>query len=354
MAKILITTNHPAPYINKECEILSTKHDVSLIYKDRKDKYKTWKGFVGREGKFYDELGFIGFLKEYKRNDVAILGGWLNFYCLFTILLSFLFKTKCCVFSDHPMPNVKKNVFFYFKKYILFHSLDFIFCATESTRQFYHINYDIPQNKLVFFPYSYDNNCSKENDEINKFRIRALNKTEGKINIFIANSFIQRKGYDVIVKAFKILHEEKKLSQFKIVIAGNGELFDNVKNEIDVLQEDISFTGWIENDEYRYYMNYCDIYIHASKFEPFGIPPLDALCRGKLLIASNGVESVSSLINNGIDGYIYESENAIELAAILGEIKKSDIYKIGLKGKENLIITYNDDVYFSGIELVSK
>lgn len=352
MKRILITTNHPAPYVNKECEILSRDNNVNVIYRWRKDEYKTWNGFIGKEGKFYDELTVVKFLKDYKECDIAILGGWYNLYCLTAILLSFCFTTKCCVFSDHPLPRVKKNLSYYFKKYILFHCLDYLFCATESTMSFYNQHYGIPYSKLVFFPYTYDDTYEKENDQINNRRANELNNTTEKANIFIANNFIERKGYDAIVAAFKELHQSGKLKEFRIKIAGGGELYESVKEELDGLHEDINFGGWIEPEKYKYLMNHCDIFIHASHFEPFGIPPLDALCRKKLLIVSKGVESVSAIIENGIDGYLFNPNNPQELFEILNNIDKGKIYVMGERGREKVLKTYNDSVFANAISSV--
>lgn len=352
MKKILITTNHPAPYINQEIDVLKRNYEVNVIYHWRKDPHKTWKGFVGYEGKFCDQLSFVRFLSEYKKNDVAILGGWANKYCFFTILLSFLFHTKCCVFSDYPSPEVKKNIFYYIRKCLLFPSLDFIFCATESTRTFYHDVYGLPMSKLVFFPYKYNDSYTDENKTINAERERELQQSKEKINVFIANNFIERKGYKAVVDAFEILHNKNELNKFSVKIAGNGELFESVKSRLDALNESISFLGWIESDEYETLINNCDIYIHASTHEPFGIPPLDALGREKLLVASNGVQSVVSIIRNGVSGYLFNANDGESLADILLHIDRSSIYKIGREGRNVVTSMYSDEIYKNAIERV--
>jgi len=352
MKKVLITTNHPAPYINKEIEILEKDYEVDVIYRWRKDEYKTWNGFVGREGLYYDQLSLFGFWREYRKHDIAILGGWANWYCLLTIIFSFLFRTKCGVFSDHPHPSIKKNFQFYIRKYILFKSLDYIFCATESTHKFYNNNYGIPMSKLLFFPYTYDDTYTKENEKINAERIEALKNPNVKINIFIANNFIDRKGYNAVVSTFVKLHEDGLLSQYRIKIAGNGELFESVKKQLDALNEDIEFLGWIEADQYTYLMNHCDIYIHASRFEPFGIPPLDALCREKLLIASDGVESVSAMITNTLDGFIFKADSGEELYDILKRVDRSGIYWMGRNGRKKVLEVYSEKTFSNAINAI--
>ena len=342
MKSILLTTNHPAPYIDKWVNILRKEYVVDVVYRWRKDQYKQWSNFQGTKGLFFDEISLLEFWKIYKKHDMAILGGWNNLYCFITILFGLFFKTKCCVFSDHPAPTIKINSNYFIRKYCLFNLLDYIFCATESTRHFYHKHYNMRYSKLMLFPYSYNNVFSEQNQIINLDRSVKLNSKDEKINIFIANNFIERKGYNAIVSAFIQMKQKQMLCKYKVKIAGNGELFNKVKVKLDNLNEDITFLGWIESEQYIEEMNNCDIYIHASQFEPFGIPPLDALCRGKLLIASDGVQSVNSIIRNGKNGYIFKANDGIELSEILNNIDKTKIYEIGANGRKLLLETYSD------------
>ena len=345
MKSILLTTNHPAPYIDKWVDILSKDYEVDIVYRWRKDPYKQWSRFEGTKGLFYDEISLLKFWKIYKEHDIAILGGWDNLYCFVTIFFGFLFKTKCCVFSDHPTPKIKKNFKYYIRKYCLFKLLDYIFCATESTRYFYHEHYGISYSKLMLFPYCYNDVFTEQNQIINQLRCDNLINKDEKVNVFIANNFIERKGYNDIVSAFEILHKKQQLCKYKVKIAGNGELYVKVKAQLDELKEDITFLGWIESEQYLNEMNNCDIYIHASQFEPFGIPPLDALCRGKLLIASDGVQSVNSIIRCGINGFIFKANDELKLSDILSKIDKKKIYEIGANGRKSLLETYCGNVF---------
>ena len=48
MRKVLITTNHPAPYMDKWFEAISEKYELTLIYHYQKDTHtakKSWKNF---------------------------------------------------------------------------------------------------------------------------------------------------------------------------------------------------------------------------------------------------------------------------------------------------------------------
>lgn len=113
------------------------------------------------------------------------------------------------------------------------------------------------------------------------------------------------------------------------------------------IKPDIKFLGWIENDTYSEYMEQTDVFIHASIFEPFGIPPVDAMKYGKLLIVSDGVKSTDEIILDGVNGYIFSAGDAKELASKIKNVVKNrkNLYEMAAKGKEDVCKVYNNECY---------
>ena len=141
----------------------------------------------------------------------------------------------------------------------------------------------------------------------------------------------------------EILNNSEFYDKIEITIAGNGELFNSYKKRFDQLNIDVIFLKWIEITEYKRYMNNCDIYIHASDFEPFGIPPLDALYRNKVIIVSKGVMScIGFKPNNGLLFF----ENANELANHIKSLvlNKHDIYLFSANNYSILTEKYPVDI----------
>ena len=60
-------------------------------------------------------------------------------------------------------------------------------------------------------------------------------------------------------------------------------------------------------------MSETDIFIHTSLQEPFGIPPIDAMSHGKLLISSDNVYSSLDRVIDGFNGYLYRKNSAEDL-----------------------------------------
>lgn len=96
--------------------------------------------------------------------------------------------------------------------------------------------------------------------------------------------FVQKKGVDVLIRACKILYE--KNINFKLLIAGDGEEFDNIKKLVaDLkLQNKIEFLGWVSNKEE--FFNQIDIFCLPSYHEPFGLVLLEAFMYSTPVVAT--------------------------------------------------------------------
>ena len=350
MKRVLLTTAHPATYINSWVQILQRHYAISVVYHKRESLYKKWNNLEPVAGTYLDTLSLSALLGLVRKHDLVILGGWNKWILLAVIFLKPFYKAKMAVFSDYPQFDGRRSLSYYFKKYFIFKAVDYIFCATESTGQFYAQEYGIQSDKIKFFPYEFDKATGEDIDGINAQRESALKGGQEKLRIFVANSFIARKGYATIVQALEKLKSDGKTDRFDMLVAGGGELKEEVTRQILAIKPDVQFVGWLETDQYQDILKKSDVFLHASTFEPFGIPPLDAMCRGKLVICSDGVKSVSSLIENGISGYLFPAGDAEALYAILRDLDLTRVYAIGKEGRDAVRTAYRDTIYTDTIE----
>lgn len=334
---ILLTTNHPAPYIDKWIDEIKLKYKVIVIYNHMRSEKKSWTGFAGHKGYCFETLRYAELKKIIKQCDLLIIGGWTNKECMTTIILGRVFKKKIALFTDYPFHQNKYAVAF--KRLFLYRIINFVYGATYSTCDYIEEKYKLKSDKVLFFPYAVD------------FRIEGtesgIQNSDGtQVNVLIANNFIKRKGYSILFGAFKIL-DHTHTKDFVFHIAGHGEEFDKYRKIASELDLDIRFYGWVENEEYRNLQRISQVYIHPSLEEPFGIPPLDAMARGKVVIVSDGVKSTNTIINKGINGFIYSSTNSSELASILLKLRNYDFEQIGIQAAKDVRKYY-------GIENINK
>jgi len=328
---ISMITSHPAPYMDVVFEQLLLKYNLDVYYNHSKSKDKSWKNqnyTKGQNVKSFKE-SVIAFNKILK-SDFVIVGGWSYKFNIILIFLLITFRKKFAITSDvpevHRINKIKRVI-----KTNIFKLIPYFFLTGHSCKEHYMKYYNITEEKIKIFPYGIIFPNKKEIIDINKKRKNDVINQNSKIKILIANRFIKRKGYEIISESFKKLNTLNLLNQFDITIVGNGELYEKYKTIFDKISKDIKLLGWVEIDEYEKLLDHCDIYIHASIFEPYGIPVIDAMIRGKLVIASNGVMSAVDFIENSHNGFMYDSNIAIELSEILMNLlkDKNNIYAIG-------------------------
>lgn len=340
---IVFSTSHPAPYWDVVYKQVSEKFDVVVYYNRRKDVSKAWKRQNNFEGKIESEVGLIEKWKDMKSCDFALLGGWNYSNNLLFAFLLILQNKPFAFFSDVPdeesISFIKKLL-----KKIFFSFVPYLFVTGESCKKHYKKHYGIDECKIVTFPYGVI--FPSKEKVAQKLKEKELSENEGVLKIFTANRFLERKGYETFYKALEVLKENGSLMNYQITIAGHGELFDFYKAKFISLDPNIRLVGWIELDEYEKHLDTSDIYIHASYFEPYGIPVIDAMARGKIVVASDGVMSAVDMIESGNNGFIYSKYDSDELAKILISLANENeqvslIKKNALHIHESYLVNYN-------------
>ena len=126
----------------------------------------------------------------------------------------------------------------------------------------------------------------------------------------------QRRVFD-IVKACSIINNDK----FKVHFVGKTddlELYNEMCSFIDSkCNFKVIFHGFVSDDELYHIWNLADLAIMASKVQPWGIFPLEAILGGIPTITSNQIGS-NEFIDN--DEFIFETTNIEDLASKIEEI----------------------------------
>ena len=126
-------------------------------------------------------------------------------------------------------------------------------------------------------------------------------------------SISHRKGLDIIIKAFG----HSKHLKIHLIILGNGEVnwLHQLINEHQI--EDLVTLIPFRDPTDIYTM--MDVLILPSRQEGFPLVPLEAMMIKKPVIRSN-IQGADDQILDGKNGYLFESENHMELAQIIETI----------------------------------
>jgi glycosyltransferase involved in cell wall biosynthesis len=150
--------------------------------------------------------------------------------------------------------------------------------VSENQRQLIHRALHIPLDKLSVIYNAWDHMKNVQPDEtiFNK-----LPKVKRGGYYYILGSMAPHKNYQWVREV------ARRNPQEIFVVAGGQDLYAWNRDENAVTGGNICYPGYVRDGESRALMMHCKAFLQPSKFEGFGIPPLEALSAGAKILCSN-------------------------------------------------------------------
>jgi glycosyltransferase involved in cell wall biosynthesis len=123
-----------------------------------------------------------------------------------------------------------------------------------------------------------------------------------------------RKGIDVLLEAFELVHA--RVPEANLYIIGHGPQRDAFLRQADALRarSHIHFLGFVPDP--RPFLAATDIFVLASRREPFGLVLVEAREAGCAVVASD-VDGIPEALDGGRRGLLVAPERPVELGAAL-------------------------------------
>lgn len=317
---ILFSTNHPAPYMDNLFCKLNETYDVKVVYAQTSTGDKQWSSdLVSYPGWTASELTMESLNEVISGARLIVAGGWAARIHRQIIGRALKLRKPIAIFSDAPNASKKHPVARVIQSYLL-NRLPLFFVSGEASVVEFQKTYKIPESKVRNFPYFPSVDSTNCPHELNRQRRALLSDRSSPIRVLIANRFLARKGYDVVLSAFKRLAESGTSERVDLTIAGTGELFEKYAENISQVVPRVRFVGWISPERYVHELGQTDILLHASHFEPYGLPPVEAFMFGKTVVASSGVYSALDLAHCSSRVHLFQKGNDLELFMILSRL----------------------------------
>ncbi|HIK17498.1 MAG TPA: FkbM family methyltransferase [Leptolyngbyaceae cyanobacterium M33_DOE_097] len=141
-----------------------------------------------------------------------------------------------------------------------------------------------------------------------------------RLRIAYASIVMPYKGIDVLVEALSLLNAMG--IDFSATIAGDTlqpEFVETLKAFIasEGFGDRVSFVGGLSRQQLSEMFQTHNVLAFPSRFqEPFGISQIEAMAAGLALVTS-GTGGAAEIVESGVDGIIFESENPLSLAESL-------------------------------------
>ena len=139
-------------------------------------------------------------------------------------------------------------------------------------------------------------------------RLKKLTHTP--LKYLFVGRLIEAKEVEMLVNVFN-------RNGLPLTIVGDGRLKDRLHK---LAKENISFTGFIQNEELGTVYSEHDIFILPSKYEPWGLVVEEALYRGLPVIVSDRVGSGVDMVKNLNTGEIFRTGDMDDLQSAIEQV----------------------------------
>jgi glycosyltransferase involved in cell wall biosynthesis len=244
--------------------------------------------------------------------DYIYIAGYNHFVTFSTVLLCILLNKKYLLKTDMIVFNNRKRIQNLIKKYFLKNAHRILVCNLLFSDKKYIRNHE----NIFKFPYYVSKERLLSDSPKNKPAwLKSLFSTNKTI-LFVSSRLIPRKGCDILLKAFSTL---ERIDNIVLLIEGEGSEYDSLNQFIEEnnLSEHIKLLGFSQFKTHSWLIRNSDIIIVPSHEDNWGIVVDEGLKLNKIVISTFSTGSAISLIENGINGYLYESTNSKELAKLL-------------------------------------
>jgi glycosyltransferase involved in cell wall biosynthesis len=290
-------------------EIIFVAPKGELITREELNTLKI-EQFGDFKGHLWEQINLVSFLKK---NDNPIL---LNFGGIGPIY----YKNKITYIHDLAFKYYPETFSYFFQKaYNLFVPISAkkslkVITVSNYVKKDIENSFNIKDIEVVY--------CAQSNHFEN------LNLKREKI-ILAVSSLDPRKNFNRIINAYQQLDTDYKL----YFVGAKSKSFSEINVNKESSNENIIFTGYLNDNDLIKLYNRASIFIYASLFEGFGMPPLEAQACGCPCLVSNK----TSLPEVYLDSVEYceptsiESiKNKLELL-INNKEKRDDLVKKGYK-----------------------
>ncbi|MEO9894558.1 glycosyltransferase family 4 protein [Aurantibacter sp.] len=318
---------------------VNIKWDIPLLqgydfkfFKNYSWKPSLYKGFFG-----LINFGMIGQLFR-EPKSVFIIHGWNYFSHFLVIIFGKLRGHTMCLRVETPLVHEQKKSGFKQKikrfglKYILFPFLDYYLYIGNQNRLFYE-SYGIKSERLIFCPYSVDNErFTNDYKRLNPLKAN-LRETIGIPNtskvILYSGKYIDKKRPLDLLLAFIALNKPDSF----LILVGEGNLREELEAIIEKHQvKNVILTGFVNQTKIAEYYAVSDVFVMCSTVgETWGLSVNEAMNFNLPVVLSDLTGSSHDVIKEGVNGYAFETGNIKEMAEKLEQV----LYKESLSWAES-------------------
>lgn len=327
--KVLFTANIPSPYRVDFFNELAKYCDLTVLFEIDAASNRNSKWFK-EKNKNYNEIILKGIKLKADTSlsftvtkwlndssfDAIIIGGYSTLTGILSVLYLKFKKIPFILNVDGGYVKDESKLKYSVKKFLI--SAADYWLSSGKTSTNYLINYGASDKRIGVYPFTsiFNENIIKSPlSKKEKFVIRHKLNINEEIVIISVGRIIYSKGFDILLSAAKKLDVN-----VGIYIVGGKPTLDLQQYIEDNKLCNINFVDFMDKEElYNYYFA-SDIFVLPTRGDVWGLVINEAMSTGLPIITTDKCVAGLELIENGVNGFVVESDNSDELADKLNEL----------------------------------
>lgn len=325
--KGLVLAHFPSPYRVDVFKELSKEFDLTIYFEICKDQNRSSEWFVkntGLNSKLIEEGNnyklFKNDIRNIKKYDFVLAYDYHTIKSMKMQISAIRNNIPYFINCDGAFIRtgiVKKIVKRYFFKRAS------LFFASGNNAKKYFIYFGADEKKIFIHNFTSLHKNDILNETINKDEKVTLRKKLGiknKKTVLSIGQFIERKGFDVLLEAWKEL--DKK---YQLIIIGGGDLEDSYKKIISQNKLlNVKLINFIPKKEIFNYYKASDLFVLPTREDIWGLVINEAMACGLPIITTNKCIAGLELVNDNENGYIVDVGDSKELGNKIDKVLKND------------------------------
>jgi 1,2-diacylglycerol 3-alpha-glucosyltransferase len=146
---------------------------------------------------------------------------------------------------------------------------------------------------------------------------------------FMVNRFVPKKNLKFALDCYAEYRQRLASNEtpWDLVLAGDGELRSDLEARVDALQlrSVVHFPGFLQQQELLPYLAHCDVFLHASTVEQWGLVVNEAMAAGRPVFVSRTCGCFEDLIQEGRTGFGFDPTNREELISLMVRASRGEL-----------------------------
>jgi len=188
-----------------------------------------------------------------------------------------------------------------------------IIAISENTRKDLIEHFKLPEDKIDIIPPGCDTIFRTITDQSQIMRIKEKYSLPDKF-ILSVSTLEPRKNFVGIIRAYSIFKKKRDNVPKLVIVGGKGWGYNPIFSEVKKLklEKHIIFTGYVPDEDLPFIYNASSLFVFASFYEGFGLPPLEAMACGIPTLCTSDTSFFEATGNAAVSINPYDVEDIAE------------------------------------------